>query len=90
MNTGDWPRPNTVISTSNPSALSSSALTSSSSTMGRIGPVESAVADRTTANGGGAGVGGASECVDFKFLQEFQVQLALAIIASNPYVREDP
>ena len=81
----------TPISTPNPSASSSSASTSSSTTMGRIGSVESAAADRTAADGGGAGVGGGSECVDFNFLEEeFQVQLALAISASDPDARQDP
>ena len=38
--------------------------------MGRIGPVEQAAADRTATDGGGDGVGGGSECVDFNFLED--------------------
>ena len=90
MNTRDWSRPDTLISTLNPSASSSSASASSSGTMGRIRPVESATADCMTADGGSASVGGGSECVDFNFLEEFQVQLALAISALDPDARDDP
>lgn len=59
--------------------------------MGRIGAVESSsssVGDRTVTDGGG--VVAAAE-VDFNLLEEeFQVQLALAISASDPDSREDP
>ncbi|KAM4121464.1 hypothetical protein ACB094_01G007800 [Castanea mollissima] len=68
---------------------------SESSSMGRIGAVESSsstAGDRTVADGGGGGGGvvAAAE-VDFNLLEEeFQVQLALAISASDPDSREDP
>ncbi|KAL5769066.1 hypothetical protein ACOSP7_015622 [Xanthoceras sorbifolium] len=69
-----------VVSTSptqNPSTSSSS---SGSGTMGRIGTVESPAADPTPSDTG----------VDFNLLEEeFQVQLALAISASDPDVREE-
>lgn len=58
--------------------------------MGRIVAVESSssVGDRTVTDGGG--VVAAAE-VDFNLLEEeFQVQLALAISASDPDSREDP
>ncbi|KAF3440196.1 hypothetical protein FNV43_RR18477 [Rhamnella rubrinervis] len=49
--------------------------------MGGIGTIES-VGDRSTVDSG---------CADFNFLEEeFQVQLALAISASDPNSREDP
>ncbi|PON56349.1 Mitogen-activated protein kinase kinase kinase [Parasponia andersonii] len=74
------------ISTPNPSASSSAASTSGSATMGRIGAIESAAVDRTAGDSGGGG----GECVDFNFLEEeFQVQLALAISASDPDSREE-
>ncbi|KAL5559267.1 hypothetical protein UlMin_035478 [Ulmus minor] len=64
------------------SSTASPASTSSSAAMGRIATVES-VGDRT------AGDAGSGECVDFNFLEEeFQVQLALAISASDPDARE--
>lgn len=73
--------------TSNPdpsaasASSSASTSTSSSATMGGIGTVEP-VGDRSAVDGG---------CADFNFLEEeFQVQLALAISASDPDSREDP
>ncbi|KAJ0031864.1 hypothetical protein Pint_12953 [Pistacia integerrima] len=65
----------------NPSPNPSSSTSSSGSgTMGRIGAVESAVGDRTEGESG----------IDYNFLEEeFQVQLALAISASDPDVREE-
>lgn len=65
----------------NPSPNPSSSTSSSGSgTMGRIGAVESAVVDRTEGESG----------VDYNLLEEeFQVQLALAISASDPDVREE-
>lgn len=78
---------NPPASSSTPSSLSpSAASTSGSATMGRIGAVESVGGDRTA----GDSVGGGG-CMDFNFLEEeFQVQLALAISASDPKSREDP
>lgn len=82
------PNPNSNLSASSPASTSTSTSTSSSATMvGRIGAVESAAVaatDRTAGDGGGG------ECLDFNFLEEeFQVQLALAISASDPDARED-
>lgn len=68
---------------SNPSGSSSSGSMASSTTMGRLEAVESVV-DRT-ASGDVAG-----GCVDFNALEEeFQVQLAMAISASDPDSRQD-
>ncbi|KAK9273449.1 hypothetical protein L1049_018259 [Liquidambar formosana] len=71
--------PDPSPSTPSPLPLSSSP----SSAMGRIGAVDAA-AERT------AGIAQES-AMDFNFLEEeFQVQLALAISASDPDAREDP
>ncbi|BFG18147.1 hypothetical protein CerSpe_044210 [Prunus speciosa] len=77
-------RPETSPSTNlNPTA-SSPASSTGSATMGRITAVES-VSDRTAGDGGSGGG------VDYNFLEEeFQVQLALAISASDPDSRDDP
>ncbi|XP_059452879.1 probable serine/threonine-protein kinase SIS8 isoform X2 [Corylus avellana] len=74
-------RPTTNPSPSpSPSTPASSSSTSGSATMGRIGAVEPAD-DRTAVDG----------CVDFNLLEEeFQMQMALAISASDPDAREDP
>ncbi|XP_044464097.1 serine/threonine-protein kinase EDR1-like isoform X3 [Mangifera indica] len=65
----------------NPSPNPSSSTSSSDpGTMGRMGVVESVVGDRTEGEGG----------VDYNLLEEeYQVQLALAISASDPDVREE-
>lgn len=77
-------RPETSPSTNlNPTA-SSPASSTGSATMGRITAVES-VSDRTAGDGGSGGG------VDYNLLEEeFQVQLALAISASDPDSRDDP
>ncbi|KAI9191595.1 hypothetical protein LWI28_010557 [Acer negundo] len=73
------PGVNTTSPTQNPSTSSSSS--SGSSTMGRIATVESPVNDLTPSDNTG---------VDFSMLEEeFQVQLALAISASDPDAREE-
>lgn len=65
------------------SSSSSSSTTPSSSAMGRIGAVD-VTTERT------AGIAQDS-AMDYNFLEEeFQVQLALAISASDPDAREDP
>ncbi|XP_015884450.3 probable serine/threonine-protein kinase SIS8 [Ziziphus jujuba] len=70
-------------STSSTASSLSSASTSSSTTMAGIATVES-VADRLGGDSSGGGV-------DFNFLEEeFQVQLAMAISASDPDARDDP
>ncbi|KAE8100017.1 hypothetical protein FH972_017952 [Carpinus fangiana] len=74
-------RPSTNPSPSpSPSTPASSSSATGSATMGRIGAVEPAD-DRTAVDG----------CVDFNLLEEeFQMQMALAISASDPDAREDP
>jgi sterile alpha motif and leucine zipper-containing kinase AZK len=74
-------RPTTNPSPSpSPSTPASSSSASGSATMGRIGAFESAD-DRMAGDG----------CVDFNLLEEeFQMQMALAISASDPDSREDP
>ncbi|KAM1894727.1 hypothetical protein ACFX13_043598 [Malus domestica] len=61
-----------------------------SATMGRIAAVES-VSDRTAGGESGVSRSGSGGGVDFNLLEEeFQVQLALAISASDPDSRDDP
>ncbi|KAL1089463.1 hypothetical protein V6Z11_D07G022700 [Gossypium hirsutum] len=68
------PDSNSMNVTGPATVTSSSSSTVTSSTMGRIGAVESVGADRT-----------AGDAVDFNLLEEeFQMQLALAISASDP------
>ncbi|KAG7941258.1 hypothetical protein I3843_16G030600 [Carya illinoinensis] len=68
-----------------PNTLASSSSASGSVTMGRIGADESVVDRMVEDGGGGDGYG------DFYLLEEeFQMQLALAISASDPDGREDP
>ncbi|GMN35991.1 hypothetical protein TIFTF001_005679 [Ficus carica] len=70
--------PSTAAGSSSPAAM-----------VGRIGAVDSAAVDSSSSSGGGVG-GGGGECLDFNFLEEeFQVQMALAISASDPDARED-
>lgn len=77
------PSPNSNPSASSSSGSSSSLSMASSTTMGRLEAVESVV-DRTAAGDVGGG------CVDFNALEEeFQVQLAMAISASDPDSRQD-
>ncbi|XP_024021796.1 serine/threonine-protein kinase EDR1 [Morus notabilis] len=93
-------RPVATPITSNPNSSGSSmspapAVSSSSAGMvGRIAAVDSAAGDSGSGSGSGGGgvVGfGGGECLDFNFLEEeFQVQMALAISASDPDTREDP
>lgn len=74
------PTTNPSPSPTSSTPASSSSTSGGSATMGRIGAVESAD-DRTAADGG----------VDFNLLEEeFQMQMALAISASDPDAREDP
>lgn len=78
-----------IDSNPNSSGPSTAAASSSPAAMvGRIGAVDSAAVDSSSSSGGG--VGGGGECLDFNFLEEeFQVQMALAISASDPDARED-
>lgn len=77
-------RPSTNLIPS-PSTLASSSSASGSATMGRIGADE-LLGDRMVEDGGGS-----DGCGDFYLLEEeFQMQLALAISASDPDGREDP
>lgn len=76
------PTPSPTAPASSSSAGSS---TSVDATVGRTGTFES-VGDRMAWDGGAS-----DGCVDFNLLEEeFQVQLALAISASDPDGREDP
>ncbi|KAF2287006.1 hypothetical protein GH714_036931 [Hevea brasiliensis] len=71
------------VANPSPTATANPLSSSSSSPTGRITAVESAGGDRMAA--------GDRTCVDFNLLEEeFQVQLALAISASDPNTREDP
>ncbi|KAI4337136.1 hypothetical protein L6164_015585 [Bauhinia variegata] len=70
-------------------SLASSSSTLPSATMETIPAIES-VPDRTAVDVSGGGLSGDSG-VDFNLLEEeFQMQLALAISASDPDVRKDP
>ncbi|KAG6591461.1 Serine/threonine-protein kinase EDR1, partial [Cucurbita argyrosperma subsp. sororia] len=77
------PSPNSNPSGSSSSGSSSSLSMAASTTMGRMEAVESVVDQVTSGDVGDA-------CVDFNALEEeFQVQLAMAISASDPDSRQD-
>ncbi|XP_030946385.1 probable serine/threonine-protein kinase SIS8 isoform X3 [Quercus lobata] len=84
------PSPNLSPTPSQSPSASESSSSAHGGGMGRIGAVESSsssVGDRTVTDGGGV----VAAEVDFNLLEEeFQVQLALAISASDPDSREDP
>ncbi|CAK9317367.1 unnamed protein product [Citrullus colocynthis] len=78
------PSPNSNPSGSSSSGSSSSLSMASSTTMGRLEAVESVVDPAAPGDVVGGG------CVDFNALEEeFQVQLAMAISASDPDSRQD-
>ncbi|XP_038897788.1 serine/threonine-protein kinase EDR1 [Benincasa hispida] len=78
------PSPNSNPSGSSSSGSSSSLSMASSTTMGRLEAVESVVDPPASGDVVGGG------CVDFNALEEeFQVQLAMAISASDPDSRQD-
>lgn len=82
------PDSGSVITPSPTPNLSSSSSMLASNTMGTIQENES-VADRTDIDGSGGICG--DTAADFNLLEEeFQMQLALAISASDPDVRKDP
>lgn len=84
------PETRPVLSPAPNLTLSPSTLASPTPAMATVAPTESAIADRRAIDGAAA-AGGGDKGVDFGLMEEeFQMQLALAISASDPDVRKDP